>query len=109
MGLIPVVIDQHPAKHDYRLSIGSRSTLSTINLIMKWLLALVPLVAAAPALPTFEGDAPDPGQVAYAHFMSMFVVTDHYRSKFSRSARAVPAARKVPLVPSSQMIKALSP
>lgn len=31
---------------------------------MKWLLALIPLVAAAPALPSFEaGDAPDPGQV----------------------------------------------
>ncbi|KAJ4334459.1 hypothetical protein N0V95_009162 [Ascochyta clinopodiicola] len=31
---------------------------------MKWLLALIPLVAAAPALPTFQGgDAPAPGQV----------------------------------------------
>ncbi|PSN65145.1 hypothetical protein BS50DRAFT_496989 [Corynespora cassiicola Philippines] len=31
---------------------------------MKWLLALVPLVAAAPALPNVElGDAPPPGQV----------------------------------------------
>lgn len=37
---------------------------STIIVIMKWLFALVPLVAAAPALPSYEaGDAPDPGQV----------------------------------------------
>lgn len=31
---------------------------------MKWLLALLPLAAAAPALPNIElGDAPPPGQV----------------------------------------------
>lgn len=34
---------------------------------MKWLLALVPLVAAAPALPTVtSGNAPDPGQVQFS-------------------------------------------
>lgn len=30
---------------------------------MKWFLALAPLAAAAPALPTFQGDAPPAGQV----------------------------------------------
>jgi hypothetical protein len=31
---------------------------------MKWFLALIPFVAAAPALPAVElGDAPPPGQV----------------------------------------------
>lgn len=30
---------------------------------MKWLLALVPFVAAAPALPSYQDNAPDPGQV----------------------------------------------
>lgn len=44
---------------------------------MKWLLALVPLVAAAPALPSFGvGDAPDPGQVGHSmHYTTSPVLT----------------------------------
>jgi hypothetical protein len=38
-----------------------------ITIIMKWLLALVPLVAAAPALTSYQGDAPTPGQVLPPH------------------------------------------
>jgi hypothetical protein len=40
------------------------SSNNIVIVIMKWLLALAPLVAAAPALSSFDsGDAPDPGQV----------------------------------------------
>ncbi|KAJ8113066.1 hypothetical protein OPT61_g4724 [Boeremia exigua] len=56
------MIDQHPNKHDHLRSIKSKIISSTIN--MKWLLALVPFVAAAPSFPSYaSGDAPSPGQV----------------------------------------------
>lgn len=57
------MISHHPT------TIGHlHSTLQTLHpqsdtITMKWLLALTPLVAAAPALQTVQGDAPDPGQV----------------------------------------------
>lgn len=42
---------------------------------MKWFLALVPLVAAAPSLPSYQaGDAPDPGQVTYTSLPEQFLL-----------------------------------
>lgn len=64
MPQIPQTIIHHSSTSSQLHSILQKPTLSINTIIMKWLLALVPIVAAAPALPTFQGgDAPTPGQV----------------------------------------------
>lgn len=65
---------------------------------MKWLLALLPLAAAAPAFPNVElGDAPPPGQVREAQMEDFRddQLTQH-RSRFAVSAMEELVARKAP-------------
>lgn len=73
---------------------------------MKWLLALISLVAAAPALPTYEGgDAPDPGQVIHLQRSAVCTIADYFRSKSSRLAREVLVVLQELSVPSSRTTK----